>query len=60
MTTQRHYPDLQEHLTRLDSFGLLRTIDIEVNKDKHLHPMVRWEYVSNIEAEDRRASTSPT
>lgn len=51
---ERKYPDLQEHLARLDKFGLLHKIDIEINKDRHLHPFVRWSYVSNIEAEDRK------
>ncbi|MEI6623709.1 MAG: UbiD family decarboxylase [Actinomycetes bacterium] len=50
----RQYPDLQEHLSRLDKLNLLYTIDDEINKDKHLHPFVRWSYVSNIEACDRR------
>lgn len=51
---ERNYPDLQEHLKRLDSYGLLYTIKDEINKDKHLHPFVRWSYVSNIEACDRK------
>ena len=51
---KREYPDLQEHLERLKSLGLLHTVDVEVNKDRHLHPFVRWSYVSNIEAKDRK------
>lgn len=51
---KREYPDLQEHLTRLNNYGLLYTVDKEINKDRHLHPFVRWSYVSNIEAKDRK------
>jgi len=51
---ERKYPDLQEHLGRLKKLDLLHTIDTEVNKDRHLHPLVRWSYVSDIEAEDRK------
>lgn len=50
----RQYPDLQDYLSRLDKLDLLYTIDDEINKDKHLHPFVRWSYVSDIEATDRR------
>ncbi len=52
--SDKNYPDLQEHLLRLKKFGLLHTINIEVNKDRHLHPFVRWSYVSNIESDDRK------
>jgi 4-hydroxy-3-polyprenylbenzoate decarboxylase len=51
---KRGYPDLQEHLARLNNYGLLYTIDKEINKDRHLHPFVRWSYVSNIESKDRK------
>ena len=51
---ERKYPDLYEHLARLDKYGLLYTVDTEINKDRHLHPFVRWSYVSNIEAKDRK------
>jgi UbiD family decarboxylase len=51
---KREYPDLQEHLERLKKYDLLYTIDDEINKDRHLHPFVRWSYVSNIEACDRK------
>lgn len=50
----RTYPDLQQHLADLDKLGLLWTIDDEINRDRHLHPFVRWAYVSDIEAEDRK------
>ena len=50
----RDYDDLQAHLAKLDGYGLLHTIDIPVNKDRNLHPLVRWSYVSQIESCERK------
>jgi UbiD family decarboxylase len=44
----RQYDDLNAHLAKLDKAGLLWTIDQEINKDKHLHPFVRWGYVGDV------------
>lgn len=44
----RQYDDLNAHLEKLDKAGLLWTIDQEINKDKHLHPFVRWGYVGDV------------
>ncbi len=53
-SSNRTYPDLQEHLENLKRYNLLHTIDVPINKDRTLHPFVRWSYVSNIEAEERK------
>ena len=44
----RQYDDLSDHLAKLDKKDLLWTIDQEINKDKHLHPFVRWGYVGDV------------
>ncbi len=44
----RKYDDLNDHLEKLDKAGLLWTIDQEINKDRHLHPFVRWGYVGDV------------
>lgn len=44
----RQYDDLNAHLEKLDKAGLLWTIDQEINKDRHLHPFVRWGYVGDV------------
>lgn len=44
----RQYDDLNAHLEKLDKAGLLWTIDQAINKDKHLHPFVRWGYVGDV------------
>lgn len=49
-TLERKYPDFREHLERLAKYCLLHTVDIGINKYLHLHPFVRWSYVSDIEA----------
>ena len=38
------YPDLHEHLQKLEEEGLLITINEPVNKDTELHPLVRWQF----------------
>jgi UbiD family decarboxylase len=44
----RQYDDLNAHLEKLDKAGLLWTIDAPINKDRHLHPFVRWGYVGDV------------
>ena len=39
----RGYRDLQEHLRALDNAGQMITVDRPINKDRHLHPLVRWQ-----------------
>ena len=47
--------DLQEHLAVLEAEGLLVRIDVPVNKDTELHPLVRCQFVGGLAEDDRRA-----
>ncbi len=49
------YADLHEHIARLDAAGLLYRIDVPVNKDTELHPLVRWQFRGGIAEPERRA-----
>ena len=51
----RNYPDLHDHLRALDEAGYLMTIDIPINKDTEIHPLMRWQYVGGVEENDRKA-----
>ena len=43
--------DFQEHLRLLDERGLLTRIDRPIDKDRELHPLVRWQFQGGL-AED--------
>jgi UbiD family decarboxylase len=47
--------DLQLHLRDLEAHGLLLRIDRPINKDTELHPLVRWQFLGGIPADERRA-----
>jgi len=49
------YPDFQDHLKSLEAAGLTRTIDVAVNKDTEMHPLVRWQFRGGIDEKDRKA-----
>src|SRR6187549_3875679 len=51
----KRYPDLHDHLKALDKAGLLITVELTINKDTELHPLVRWQYVGGIEERERKA-----
>lgn len=51
----RDYPDLHDHLRALDDAGLLQVIDIPINKDTEIHPLMRWQFVGGLEEKDRKA-----
>jgi len=51
----RGYPDLRDHLKALEEAGLLLRVDIPINKDTELHPLVRWQFRGGIAAENRKA-----
>src|SRR5690606_8649801 len=51
----RPYPDLHDHLRALDEAGLLHRIEVPVNKDTELQPLVRWQFRGGIPEADRRA-----
>lgn len=45
---ERKYDDLNDHLEKLDKADLLWTVDVKIDKDRHLHPFVRWGYVGDV------------
>jgi UbiD family decarboxylase len=47
--------DLQEHLKRLESAGLLTRIDRPIDKDTELHPLSRWQFQGGLPESERRA-----
>ncbi|MED5534434.1 MAG: UbiD family decarboxylase [Pseudomonadota bacterium] len=49
------YPDFQDHLVELESRGLLRRVDREINKDTELHPLVRWQFQGGLPESERSA-----
>jgi len=49
------YPDLHEHLQKLEEEGLLITISEPINKDTELHPLVRWQFRGGIPEQERKA-----
>lgn len=51
----RGYPDLHEHLERLDREGLLIRVKEPVDKDQEMHPLVRWQFRGGIKERDRKA-----
>ncbi len=51
----RGYPDLHEHIEKLDAAGLLLRIDEPVNKDTEMHPLVRWQFLGGLDEADRKA-----
>ncbi len=53
--TPRGYRDLHEHLAALDEAGLLWTIDAPINKDRDMHPLVRWQFRGGIAEAQRKA-----
>ena len=53
--TTRTYADLQEHIETLDRAGLLIRVDVPVNKDTEMHPLVRWQFRGGIPEAQRKA-----
>jgi UbiD family decarboxylase len=51
----RRYPDLHEHLDRLEREGLLIRVKEPVDKAQELHPLVRWQFRGGIKEKDRKA-----
>ncbi len=49
------YPDLQEHLSNLESAGLLLRIRHPINKDTEMHPLVRWQFRGGLAEAERKA-----
>ncbi|HEY7244547.1 MAG TPA: UbiD family decarboxylase [Xanthobacteraceae bacterium] len=53
--TARGYSDLRDHIRALDDAGLLVRVDIPINKDTELHPLVRWQFRGGFAPEARKA-----
>ncbi|HXG52152.1 MAG TPA: UbiD family decarboxylase [candidate division Zixibacteria bacterium] len=51
----RRYPDLHQHLERLEREGLLVRVKEPVCKDTEMHPLVRWQFRGGIKERDRKA-----
>ena len=51
----RQYPDLHDHLERLEREGLLVRVREPVDKDQEMHPLVRWQFRGGIREKDRKA-----
>lgn len=51
----RAYPDLHDHLEKLEKAGLLVRVDREINKDTEMHPLVRWQFRGGIPENERKA-----
>src|ERR1051326_8299130 len=52
---KRCYPDLHDHIARLDAEGLLVRVTRAIDKDAELHPLVRWQFRGGIDEPDRKA-----
>ena len=52
---RRPYRDLQQHMKALDAAGLLVTVDREIDKDRHMHALVRWQFRGGIPESERKA-----
>ncbi len=50
----RKYANLKEHLDNLEKKDLLVRVIREINKDTELHPLVRWQFRSNIPESERK------
>ena len=55
LNPQRSYPDLHDQIAALDKAGLLIKVDIPINKDTEIHPLMRWQFRGGIEDADRKA-----
>jgi len=55
MTPPRRYPDLHDHVGRLEREGLLIRVKEPVDKDQEMHPLVRWQFRGGIKEKDRKA-----
>jgi len=51
---KRGYTNLREHLQVLEKKGLLVRVARAINKDTELHPLVRWQFRSNLPESQRK------
>lgn len=50
----RTYLNLREHIEALEQRGLLFRVKQPINKDTELHPLVRWQFRSNLPESQRK------
>jgi UbiD family decarboxylase len=55
LAPQRSYADLHDHIAALDAAGQLRRVDLPINKDTELFPLVRWQFRGSVPEKDRKA-----
>ena len=48
------YNDLRQHLKALEERGLLFRVKRPINKDTELHPLIRWQFRSNLKESERK------
>jgi UbiD family decarboxylase len=51
----RAYPDLHDHLAKLEENGLLVRVDRLIDKDTEMHPLVRWQFRGGFPENERKA-----
>ena len=56
----RSYTDLREHIAMLRDRDLLRVVDREIDKDREMHPLVRWQYRGGVQRRCAAPSCSRT
>src|SRR5665647_3076148 len=47
--------DFQDHLRQLEARGLVTRIERAIDKDRELHPLVRWQFQGGLAEDQRRA-----
>lgn len=52
---ERAYHDLHDHVRALEEAQLLLKVDVPVNKDTEMHPLMRWQFCGGMEENDRKA-----
>lgn len=55
LSPERSYADLHDHIEALDAAGQLRRVDLPINKDTELFPLVRWQFRGSVPEEERKA-----
>ena len=49
------YPDLHDHVRRLEQAGQLVRVRRPIDKNTELHPLVRWQFCGGLAPEERKA-----
>lgn len=51
----RPYHDLHQHIANLRERDLLIEVDIPIDKDSEMHPLVRWQFQGGMKESERKA-----